>query len=299
MGYAHISNLYKEQNILMFKECFAMEKIHGTSAHVKITPNDIIFFSGGEKHTNFVGLFNQEDLRTRYLALDPASTITYTLYGEAYGGKCQGMSYLYGKELKFVVFDVKVDDCWLSVLDAESVTKAFDLEFVDYVRIPATVEAIDHERDRDSVQCFRNKVDTSKLPEGKTLLREGVVLRPLMEMTGNNGSRICAKHKSDKFSERKTVQKIIDPAKLKVLTEANEIADEWVTEMRLEHVLDKLPQGIGMENIPDVIKAMLEDVMREAEGEIVDTKEARSAISKKTVGLFKQRIQNRLKPMVA
>jgi len=29
MGYAHIENLYKNQEILMFKRCFAMEKIHG------------------------------------------------------------------------------------------------------------------------------------------------------------------------------------------------------------------------------------------------------------------------------
>jgi len=272
-----------------------MEKIHGTSAHVKITPTDIIFFSGGEKHNNFISLFNTEELRARYLTLDPTTTATYTLYGEAYGGKCQGMSYLYGKELKFVVFDVKVGDYWLSVPDAEDVAKTFNLEFVDYVKIPTTLEAIDHERDRDSVQCIRNNVDTSKLPEGKTLLREGVVLRPLIELSSNNGARICSKHKSDKFSERKTVQKVIDPAKLQVLTEANEIADEWITSMRLDHVLDKLPQGIGMESIPDVIKAMLEDVIREAEGEIVDTKEARSAISKKTVSLFKQKVQNSLK----
>lgn len=29
MGYMHINNLYKNQEILMFKECFALEKVHG------------------------------------------------------------------------------------------------------------------------------------------------------------------------------------------------------------------------------------------------------------------------------
>ena len=30
MGYMHIDNLYKDQRILQFKECYALEKIHGT-----------------------------------------------------------------------------------------------------------------------------------------------------------------------------------------------------------------------------------------------------------------------------
>ena len=34
MGYRHIDNLYKNQDILLFRECFALEKIHGTSANV-------------------------------------------------------------------------------------------------------------------------------------------------------------------------------------------------------------------------------------------------------------------------
>lgn len=29
MGYLKINNLYKEQTILLFKECYALEKIHG------------------------------------------------------------------------------------------------------------------------------------------------------------------------------------------------------------------------------------------------------------------------------
>ena len=29
MGYQHIDNLYKNQSILMFRECYALEKIHG------------------------------------------------------------------------------------------------------------------------------------------------------------------------------------------------------------------------------------------------------------------------------
>ena len=36
MGYLHIENLYRPiaQSILLFREVYALEKIHGTSAHV-------------------------------------------------------------------------------------------------------------------------------------------------------------------------------------------------------------------------------------------------------------------------
>ena len=32
MGYLHIENLYKAQDILLFRECYALEKVHGTAA---------------------------------------------------------------------------------------------------------------------------------------------------------------------------------------------------------------------------------------------------------------------------
>ena len=34
MGYLHIDNLYKNQTVLAFRRCFALEKVHGTSAHI-------------------------------------------------------------------------------------------------------------------------------------------------------------------------------------------------------------------------------------------------------------------------
>lgn len=292
MGYLHIDNLYKNQDILMFKECFAMEKIHGTSTHISWTSvNGLKFFSGGEKHEKFVQLFDQEKLKAGFLATGANDV---TIYGEAYGGSQQGMSYLYGKQLKFIAFDVQIGQSWLSVSDAEQIVKSLGLEFVSYVKISTDVEAINSERDKDSVQAVLNGVDLSQLPEGKTAIREGVVLRPLIELTKNNGARIISKHKSDKFNERSTVQKIIDPAKLVVLEKAEAIVTEWCTYHRLEHIVQKLPENIHLESIPLVIKAMIEDIVREASGEIIDSKEARKAISTKTVILFKQYLQNKL-----
>ena len=85
-----------------------------------------------------------------------------------------------------------------------------------------------------------------------------------------------------------------DPAKLAVLDAAEDIANEWVTPTRLQHVLDKLEQGIGLDRTKDVIAAMVEDVTREGKGEIVDSKDARKAIGKKAAELFRKHVQGSL-----
>jgi len=285
MGYEHIDNLYKSQEILMFKEIYSLEKIHGTSAHIGWKEGKVHYFSGGEKHTNFVALFNEEQLAKAFQGLGVAEAV---VYGEAYGGKQQGQSHRYGKSLKFIAFDVKIGDSWLSVPQAEEIVKSLGLEFVSYNKIPTDLAAIDKERDAMSVQAVRNGITEPQI-------REGVVLRPLVELTKNNGKRIIAKHKRDEFGERATPQKVVDPEKLKVLQEANAIAEEWVTMERLKHVLDKMPPETGMEQTGNVIKAMIEDVYREGKGEIVESREAGAAIGKKTALMFKQFFKDRLK----
>ena len=65
------------------------------------------------------------------------------------------------------------------------------------------------------------------------------------------------------------------------------IANEWVTAMRLQHVLDKIP-GHNMSMMSKILAAMHEDIFREGKAEIIDSKEARSAINKRTVALYKE-----------
>ena len=279
MGYLHINNLYRDQDILLFKECYAMEKIHGTSSHVLFNVNGLTFFSGGESHTKFLSLFNQEELLEKMKSLGSPDIV---IYGEAYGGSQQGMSATYGKQLKFIAFDVKINDIWLSVPDAEQVCKDLGIEFVWYTKSTTDIDGLNKLRDIDSPQAIRNGVG-----EGKKM--EGVVLRPLIELTKNNGSRIIVKHKRDEFKETKTPREV-SPEALKVLEDANHVADEWVTLMRLNHVLDKLP-GHDITQMQTIIKAMIEDVCREGEGEFVDSPEARKAIGKKAAQMYKEFLQ--------
>jgi len=289
MGYQHIDNLYKNMDILIFKECYALEKVHGTSAHVRWKEGEISFFSGGSKHESFVALFDKDVLRAGFEAIGQDLVV---VYGEAYGGKCQGMSGTYGKALCFTAFEVMIGDSWLVVPAAESlVVERLGLEFMPYFRISTTLDAINAERDADSVIAARRGM-------GSGHMREGVVLRPLVELKKSNGSRIVSKHKRDEFRETKTPREV-DPEKMKVLADAQAIADEWVTDMRLAHVLDSLGGDIGMERTGDVLRAMVEDITRESEGEAEIGKDARKAISRKTAAMFKTKLRRTMEAIAA
>lgn len=290
MGYLSINNLYKDQTVMLFKQVYAMEKIHGSSSHITWDKGVMTFFAGGAKHESFVALFDQEKLKATFTEEFGVTDYAVTIYGEVYGGKMQAMSATYGKDMKFIAFDVQVGESWLVVPHAHAVVKKFDLEFVDYSLVDATVEALDAERIKESTQAVRNGCGSGRK-------REGIVIRPPIEVKTNNGARVIAKHKNENFEERATPQKIVDPSQLKVLEEVDAIVNEWCTSMRLEHALDKVfPNG----ETPDIakmgvlLKYMVEDILREAAGEIVDSKELRGAISKKTAQMFKDKIKSSL-----
>lgn len=275
MGYLHVPNLYQDQRILAMRECYALEKVHGTSANVAWRDGHVWFSSGGENAVRFAAVFDEAALAAVFRDLGYGAV---TVFGEAYGAT-NAQAWRYGDTLRFVAFDVQADGRWLDVPAAETLAKRLGLRFVHYVRVPTDIATLDAERDAPSEEARRNGVDGVQP-------REGVVLRPVLELTDADGQRIIAKHKRDEERETATPRKVVDTALQAVLTEATAIAAEWVTVTRLEHVLDKLPQGLGIAGTKDVIAAMVADVVREAKGEIVDSKEARAAIGKRAAVLF-------------
>lgn len=120
------------------------------------------------------------------------------------------------------------------------------------------------------------------------------MLRPLVEMRDARGNRIMAKYKRDEERETATPRKVVDPTQLAVLQDAERIATEWVTPTRLAHVLDRLGPDVGMERTREVISGMVDDVLREGAGEIVDSKAARNAICRKAAELFKASLKAKL-----
>jgi hypothetical protein len=283
MSYMHIPNLYASKEILQFKRAYAMEKVDGTSAHItsNIKESDIHLSPGGAPTENFRKIFDVPALTAKLKAMN----VDIVIYGEAYGGKMQGMSKVYGPDLKFVVFDVMINELFLPVPKAEKVAHDLGLEFVHYREVSTDLAELDAERDADSVQAVRNGM-------GSGHHREGVVLRPLIEVRMNNEERIMAKHKREEQRETKTPRKVgADPL---VLATAQAISDEYVTETRLTHVLDKLP-GAGVTDTTKVIAAMIEDVTRESAGEAEITRDAVKAISRATAQMFQARLKHSLR----
>ncbi len=272
----------------MFRECYALEKIHGTSANITCNNGHLRFHAGCASHENFVGLFEHgktgpgdlDMLQEKFKGI-----MSVVVYGEAYGGKIQRMSDTYGIELKFIAFDVKIDDLWLAVPQAENFVKDLGLEFVHYEKIEATMDEIDRMMKLPSVQAERNGCGNDKQ-------REGIVLRPLLELRKNNDSRIICKHKGEKFRETST-PRVVSPEKLQVLDDANAIAAEWVTPQRLVHVMDKIPDA-GVAKTLLIINAMCDDVKREGEDEIVWSREVAKAIGRATGQAVKKHFQNEL-----
>lgn len=281
MGYLHINNLYKDQTILMFRECYALEKIHGSSSHLKwnSTEQKLNFFSGGEEFLKFKDLFDK-DLEKTFSELFATDVV---IYGEVYGSSQQGMSKTYGELLKFICFDVQINGFWLEVPKAENVCNKLNIEFVDYVKVSTDIEALNFERDKPSTQAKRNGIVGDKI-------REGIILRPLIELILKNGDRLICKHKRDEFMETKTPREV-NAQDFQILEDAKAISEEWVTEMRLKHVLDKLPKDLVISDMKQVISAMVEDVYREAKGEIIESKEVSKYIGNKTANLFMQKMR--------
>lgn len=282
MGYMHIDNLYKNPATIFapgVTEVYALEKLHGTSAHVawRHGPKQLHLFHGGGSAAVFAALFDVDALRSFFTTNWPSEDVT--VFGEFYGGSILKQSHVYGAAGKFAAFDVKVGERWLSVPEMASCCAVGGFEVVEWKCVPATLEVLDAERDADSTQAIRNGMGPGKR-------REGIVVRPIVEGVDRFGNRIIAKHKGAEFSERASVPQV-SMEKVQAMSDAAAIAEEWVVPHRLEHVLQRFPgETLTDRDTRRVIDAMIEDVRREGAGEIEWSSAVGAAIAKRTAGLF-------------
>jgi len=260
---------------MLFKRVYCLEKIHGTSAHITIDPQEsVISYFTGDNYEHFKSLFNEKEILSRM-----GNKPRLTVYGEHYGGKIQGQSHRYGTNKKFVAFDVQIGGHWLDVERAEKIVLDLGLEFVHYTECAAMLESVDYWRDYHSVQSWRNG--------GITLqTREGIVIRPPIEMIMNNGERVIAKHKRPEFSETKTHREVNEHPEKQA---SFDIAEEWVTQNRLLNILSHHHYD-KIEDTPKIVIAMIEDVLREGDFEVQDTRENRKAIGSAAAKLFRQHL---------
>ena len=284
MGYYEIPNLEKDGRILNFKSVYALEKIHGTSAYISFLGSSIIFSPGGASYKEFRELFNEEKLTSSYQKLGVSKGMVVAIYGEAYGGKEQGMRKVYGDKLKFICFEVKFNDSWLNVPSAESLVKSLGLDFVHYDKVETNMAMLNELIESSSPQGILNGMPPH--------IREGIVLRPLEELYLSNGKRIIAKYKSDNFKPNTKKEKTQRELALHTACEA--VSQEIVTWGRLLRVIKKLKsvyKELDIKSTPIVCRAMYEDIASNANTDINETPLFKKAVGKITAEMYKNMLK--------
>ena len=108
------------------------------------------------------------------------------IYGEGYGSKIQkgGGRYI-SNDVNFRVFDVNIDGWWLELKDVEDIANKLNLEMVVPFGELTIAEA------EEMVKAGF----TSPIAEDTTLIAEGLVLRPKVQLFNKRGERIMVKIK--------------------------------------------------------------------------------------------------------
>lgn len=108
------------------------------------------------------------------------------IYGEGYGAKIQqgGGRYI-SKDVNFRVFDVNIDGWWLELENVQDICQKLNLEMA----VPYGEMTI------DEAEAMVMKGFTSTIAEDPTLIAEGLVLRPKVQLFNKRGERIMVKIK--------------------------------------------------------------------------------------------------------
>ena len=193
MGYMHIKNLYADQEILMFKECYSLEKIHGSSAHIlfqytynpysnKVDLPDVYLFCGGCKKELFNSLWDEEELKKKFI---DTGIDEVTIYGEGYGAGIQKGGG-YGKDQDFILFDILIDGWWLNRSAIEDIAKTLGLKVVPIIGEGTLSTLVDEVR--EGFNSIWGDFEA-----------EGIVARPAVELQTRGGQRIITKLKTRDF----------------------------------------------------------------------------------------------------
>lgn len=171
------------------------EKIDGTNIRIIWEDGDITFAGRTDNAQIPAPLTNY--LYKTFLPLESYFRECFPdgiiLYGEGYGGKIQGMSNLYGKDQRFILFDIYDPDNGIWFCQEAVVAYAADMgiEVVPHIGVYSLYEAID---------IVRNGL-LSKFGLNDCIEAEGIVARPLVEMFNNRGERIITKIKHKDFAK--------------------------------------------------------------------------------------------------
>lgn len=257
-------NVNKSRKIMAWidKTFYATEKIHGSNLQIKLTPNNIQYFSRNRE------LDNEDPFYTRLIGASNTPVIIETakkymqdnnleevyIFGELYGAGIQNMQYKenLSNTQQFRVFDTFIvkDGNMRTLSQAE-----FYTVFAEFLRVP------DINITGTLKELISNELDTNSKLGGKT---EGLVYKPVESQNlelqdGSILNYVAVKHKTEEFTEIKAM-----PKEKKQMCDADikfiEDISRYFTMPRLEGLISKMAIDLDIRNLSQIIPAYLNDV---------------------------------------
>ena len=270
------------------------EKVHGSNCCFVTDGQEVRF----AKRTSFVEdgemFFDYEELLDRYkekvIRLYCRVKERYVdienllVFGEMFGGRyphpdvkndkkviCIQKGVFYCPYHEFYAFDLYVQGTEnRKYLSVDEMNSFFEEEKFFYARSlyrGALDECLQYPN------TFQSKIaEWMGLPPIEDNICEGVVIRPLDIIFFRNGSRLLLKSKNSRFAEKKSVKKrqpslFVEPTYSEQLKELLVVAEEYVTENRLNNVVSKIgevsvPKDFG-KLIGLLSKDTLDDFLKE------------------------------------
>lgn len=162
------------------------EKVDGTNTRISWD---------GEKVT-FRGRSEDSQIPTRLLAMLEESVTPdlmakqfdgpAKLYGEGYGPKINKAGELYRDDISFVLFDVKIEDIWLTRKSVADIAAGVQID-----QVPLIGKGTLH----DMVKLVQDGFDS----RWGSFAAEGIVARPAVELADRLGKRLITKLKAKDF----------------------------------------------------------------------------------------------------
>jgi len=168
------------------------EKVDGTNIRVMWDGKEITF--GGKTDNAQIPVFLVTALQKLFLWQVDNFKAKFgeegnvCLYGEGYGPKIQKGGGNYRQDQSFVLFDIKINNCWLQRKDVEDIAKCFTLDVVPIIG-EGTL--------RDMINETRQGIKSV----WGDFLAEGIVARPATELRTRMTHRIITKIKLKDFME--------------------------------------------------------------------------------------------------
>lgn len=276
--YPHINNIEDMPTIFNLPEVIVTEKVHGSSMRIGIV--DGVLRIGGRKleftdlrpetkeGQGFISWVLDTGLDKRML--DAFGGCSVILYGEWHGSGTpqkgwpqiqKGIRYVQGND--FRVFDVRLNGKYIPHDDLPSTAEKVELKTMPVLY-----------RGKPDNAVFDSLIDTmSRVGEENGIVDsentiEGIVIRPPEMLWNEDKTPLMAKFKIGKWAERASAKRHpkIPKKKHVVLPGAEAFAKEFVTDTRLEHVLDEIRETgmtIEMKVMGEVMKRMGQDIKRE------------------------------------